>query len=40
MLDDARKADLFVGFFEKGLALLRPGGRLGFICADRWMRNQ
>ena len=34
------RADLFVGFFEKGLALLAPGGRLGFICADRWMRNQ
>ncbi len=34
------RADLFVGFFEKGLALLRTGGRLGFICADRWMRNQ
>ncbi|MYA83219.1 MAG: N-6 DNA methylase [Acidimicrobiales bacterium] len=34
------RADLFVGFFEKGLALLRLGGRLGFICADRWMRNQ
>lgn len=34
------RADLFVGFFETGLALLRPGGRLGFICADRWMRNQ
>ena len=34
------RADLFVGFFERGLALLRPGGRLGFICADRWMRNQ
>ncbi len=34
------RADLFVGFFEKGLELLRPGGRLGFICADRWMRNQ
>ena len=34
------RADLFVGFFEKGLAQLAPGGRLGFICADRWMRNQ
>ena len=34
------RADLFVGFFERGLALLRPGGSLGFICADRWMRNQ
>lgn len=34
------RADLFVGFFEKGLSLLRPDGCLGFICADRWMRNQ
>lgn len=34
-----RRADIFVGFFERGLDLLRPGGRLVFICADRWMRN-
>lgn len=34
------RADVFVGFFEKGLGLLAPGGRLAFICADRWMRNQ
>lgn len=34
------RADIFVGFFERSLGLLRPGGRLGFICADRWMRNQ
>ena len=34
------RADIFVGFFEKGLSLLAPGGRLAFICADRWMRNQ
>ncbi|HHN74111.1 MAG TPA: SAM-dependent methyltransferase, partial [Acidobacteria bacterium] len=34
------RADIFVGFFEKGLSLLAAGGRLGFICADRWMRNQ
>ena len=34
------RADVFVGFFEKGLSLLAPGGRLAFICADRWMRNQ
>ena len=33
------RADIFVGFFERGLDLLRPGGRLLFICADRWMRN-
>jgi adenine-specific DNA-methyltransferase len=34
------RADLFVGFIEKGLRTLAPGGRLAFICADRWMRNQ
>jgi len=34
------RADVYIGFFEVGLRSLRPGGRLGFICADRWMRNQ
>ncbi len=34
------RADIFVGFFEKGLSLLAPDGKLAFICADRWMRNQ
>jgi adenine-specific DNA-methyltransferase len=34
------RSDVFVGFFEVGLKALRPDGRLGFICADRWMRNQ
>ena len=34
------RSDIYVGFFETALASLRPGGRLGFICADRWMRNQ
>lgn len=34
------RADVFIGFFEKGLSLLAPDGRLAFICADRWMRNQ
>ncbi|MGH9210231.1 MAG: Eco57I restriction-modification methylase domain-containing protein [Acidimicrobiales bacterium] len=34
------RADVYVGFFEMGLSLLREGGVLGFICADRWMRNQ
>ncbi len=33
------RADIFVGFYEKGLASLKPGGKLGYICADRWMRN-
>lgn len=33
------RADIYVGFYEHGLQALRPGGTLGFICADRWMRN-
>ena len=34
------RSDIYVGFIERGLDLLKPGGALGFICADRWMRNQ
>lgn len=34
------RGDIFVGFFERCLRSLAPGGRVGFICADRWMRNQ
>ncbi|HET6190708.1 MAG TPA: Eco57I restriction-modification methylase domain-containing protein [Trebonia sp.] len=34
------RSDIYVGFFEVGLRSLRLGGQLGFICADRWMRNQ
>ena len=34
------RADVYVGFIERGLELLARGGALGFICADRWMRNQ
>jgi hypothetical protein len=34
------RADVYVGFFEVGLESLRHNGKLGFICADRWMRNQ
>jgi adenine-specific DNA-methyltransferase len=33
------RADVFVGFFEVALKSLKPDGVLGFICADRWMRN-
>lgn len=33
------RADIFVGFFERGLDVLAEGGRLAYICADRWMRN-
>ena len=34
------RADLYVPFFERCLAYLEPGGVLGFICADRWMKNR
>ncbi len=34
------RADLYVAFIEKSLGLLRDDGRLGFICADRWMKNR
>lgn len=34
------RADIFIGFYERCLRSLVPGGTLGFICADRWMRNQ
>lgn len=33
------RADIYIGFYERSLGVLREGGRLGFICADRWMRN-
>jgi Eco57I restriction-modification methylase/TaqI-like C-terminal specificity domain len=34
------RADLYVPFIERSLSLLRPGGHLAFICADRWMKNR
>lgn len=34
------RGDIYIGFIERCLAMLKPAGRLGFICADRWMRNQ
>jgi hypothetical protein len=34
------RSDIFVGFIETGLRLLRRDGVLGFIVADRWMHNQ
>jgi len=34
------RADLYIPFIERGLSLLAPGGQLGFICADRWMKNR
>ena len=34
------RADLYVPFIERSLELLADGGVLGFICADRWMKNR
>jgi adenine-specific DNA-methyltransferase len=34
------RGDIYIGFIERALRMLKPGGRVGFICADRWMRNQ
>lgn len=30
--------DLYVAFIEKGLNLLKPGGRFGMIVSNKWMR--
>jgi len=34
------RSDIYVGFIETGLRILRRNGVLGFIVADRWMHNQ
>jgi Eco57I restriction-modification methylase len=34
------RADIYIPFIERSLSLLAPGGQLGFICADRWMKNR
>lgn len=34
------RADIYVPFIERSLTALRDGGQLGFICADRWMKNR
>lgn len=34
------RADLYVPFIERSLRLLSRAGALGFICADRWMKNR
>ncbi|MBA2359327.1 MAG: Eco57I restriction-modification methylase domain-containing protein [Actinobacteria bacterium] len=33
------RCDIYVGFIEAGIKQLKAQGKLGFICADRWMRS-
>ncbi len=34
------RADIYIPFIERSLNLLSEDGTLGFICADRWMKNR
>ena len=34
------RADIYIPFIERSLSVLSVGGSLGFICADRWMKNR
>lgn len=34
------RADIYIPFIERSLDRLAPKGQLGFICADRWMKNR
>jgi hypothetical protein len=34
------RADIYIPFIERSLSVLAKGGCLGFICADRWMKNR
>jgi hypothetical protein len=34
------RADIYIPFIERSLKVLSDGGILGFICADRWMKNR
>lgn len=34
----AGQADLYVYFYEQGLKLLQPGGRLSYVVTNKWMR--
>src|SRR5215207_7030258 len=31
-------ADLHVYFYEQGLRLLRPGGRLSYVATNKWLK--
>ena len=34
------RADIYIPFIERSLRSLSEQGQLGFICADRWMKNR
>lgn len=34
------RADIYIPFIERSLSVLAEKGHLGFICADRWMKNR
>lgn len=34
------RADIYIPFIERSLDSLNRSGQLGFICADRWMKNR
>lgn len=34
------RADLYIPFYERGLDVLAPCGALGYICANRWLKNK
>ena len=34
------RADLYIPFIERSVRLLSPEGKLGIICADRWIKNR
>ncbi|MAW89498.1 MAG: hypothetical protein CL574_00075 [Altererythrobacter sp.] len=34
----AGSADLYVYFYEQGINLLKPGGRMGYVVTNKWLR--
>ena len=34
------RADIYIPFIERSLSVLSDGASLGFICANRWMKNR
>jgi hypothetical protein len=35
----AGTADLYVYFYEQGIKLLRPGGRMGYVVTNKWLKT-